>query len=277
MNLEKKVAYFIDLGLIEYSDAYNLQVSLLDLRKKGVLPDIIFLAQHPNEINFSKNNLHNEFDNAFLYNSLKSKGITFDPNKDHSKYFEIMGSILNDLSIKVSTTKRGGGATAFSPGQLFVHPVVSLKDLFGYDLAVGDYKNKIDEIMLDVLNSYQIPNLKTVVTGFDPKIKSERRDIWYEKNGVSYKLGAKGIVTSRGVAHNGFVFYVKDNSTTLFDLIKPCGYDNSILKAVSMEQVLDKKISLDEVKERTLNVIKQKLGYEELLPLELSDLKKYNI
>ena len=102
-----KGGYILDLGLIDYKIAWDLQHDLWSRRVKRESPDLLLLLEHPHVI------------------TLGRRG-----NRSH-----LVGSPeeLEALKIPLFHVERGGDVTYHGPGQLVVYPILDLKE-YGYCL-----------------------------------------------------------------------------------------------------------------------------------------------
>jgi len=132
---------------------------------------------------------------------------------------------------------RGGDITYHGPGQLVGYPILDLDNFF---TDIHKYLRFLEDVIIKTLAEYGI--------------KSERSEgetgVWLDVGTpFARKICAMGVRTSRWVTMHGFALNVNAN-LGYFDNIIPCGIKG---KAVtSMEAELDKKIPLDEVKEKIL-------------------------
>ena len=77
MLMERQFIYrelkHIDLGLIDYAEAWDMQKSLMEERKQNNIPDTLLLLEHPNTYTLGK---VTDKDKDKAINSLKSSGET---------------------------------------------------------------------------------------------------------------------------------------------------------------------------------------------------------
>jgi len=101
----------IDLGLMEYRKAWELQKRLVDRRAADDLPDLLLLLEHPHVI------------------TLGRRGT--------------MEDVL-DASVPVVEVERGGEATYHGPGQLVGYPILRLPDR----IEVKRLVTELEEVLL---------------------------------------------------------------------------------------------------------------------------------
>jgi lipoate-protein ligase B len=123
--------YIIDLGLIDYEKAWDLQHQLWSRRVEGVFPDLLLLLEHPHVI------------------TLGRRG-----NRSH-----LLASpkVLDEMKIPLFHVERGGDVTYHGPGQMVVYPILDLKE-YGYRLI--RYVGQLEEVILRVLNDFGIEGKK---------------------------------------------------------------------------------------------------------------------
>lgn len=202
-----------DLGLISWSDAYALQQRIVAARKAGAIDDVLLFCEHPHVLTFGRN--------ASQKNLLASE------------------NVLRQKNVELRETNRGGDITYHGPGQIVGYPILNLDPI---RRDVHWYVRALEEAMIRAtadfgITAYRIPG---------------KTGIWVQPPGniPEEKLAAIGVHISRWVTSHGFAFNV---STDLryFDLIIPCGIADR--KATSLEKLLHRNVSLDEVKPRLVH------------------------
>jgi lipoyl(octanoyl) transferase len=216
-----------DLGLLSWSDAYALQQRIVAARKAGAIDDVLLFCEHPHVLTLGRN--------ASQKNLLASD------------------NVLRQKNVELRETNRGGDITYHGPGQIVGYPILNL-DLICRD--VHWYVRTLEEVMIRAsaefgISAYRIPG---------------KTGIWFQPpcNIPEEKLAAIGVHISRWVTSHGFAYNV---STDLryFDLIIPCGIADR--KATSLEKLLHRNISLNEVKPRLTHHLAQLFS---LTPREVS-------
>lgn len=137
---------------------------------------------------------------------------------------------LKKKNIPIYRVGRGGDVTFHGPGQLVGYPIFRLQQSL---VSVRRFIYKIEEILIEVLKEFNItayvahPYIGVLV--------------------AHSKIASIGIAVSKQVTFHGFALNV---STDLhyFDYINPCGMKH--IKMTSMQEVLQKPISMDTVKEK---------------------------
>jgi lipoyl(octanoyl) transferase len=206
-----------DLGLLSWSDAYALQQRLVAARKAGAIDDVLLFCEHPHVLTLGRN--------ASQKNLLASE------------------NVLRQKNVELRETNRGGDITYHGPGQIVGYPILNLDPI---RRDVHWYVRTLEEAMIRSsadfgISAYRIPG---------------KTGIWVQPQGnmPEEKLAAIGVHISRWVTSHGFAFNV---STDLryFDLIIPCGIADR--KATSLEKLLHRNISLEEVKPRLAHHLAQ--------------------
>ena len=142
--------------------------------------------------------------------------------------------VLRQKNVELHATNRGGDVTYHGPGQIVGYPILNLDKI---KRDVGWYVRTLEEAMIRAsadfgIIAYRVPG---------------KTGIWVQAAPTEEKLAAIGVHISRWVTSHGFAYNV---STDLryFDLIVPCGIADR--KATSLEKLLQRTVSLGEVKPR---------------------------
>lgn len=259
MSLEERIASWSDLGILNYSDAFELQKDLAKRRADEKIHDTILICQHRPIIHFSANSVLNSF-SKYLFDEMKEKGYS-----DKISERDVI-DYLNRTGIEFGRSTRGGGGAYIGPGQIVVYPVVDYEKITGSKFGINQYKNLIDEVMRDVINSYgvdaQILKNSDFIEVSDER--SDRKDVWVLKDNRPYKLGGKTIITSRNVAYHGFCFYLDKEGISGFKYVNPCGHTDEELGVECMENLVGRKIDYEDFKQNVLNVLEERFAYTSL-------------
>jgi lipoate-protein ligase B len=247
MSLENKIAHWIDLGTMPYRDVYDLQLKMVDARRKEIIPDTILSVQHPLTVSFGSDKPNNMFSDNLLNEVRTRMG-----NVSHENVL----SYLEKKGIDFVEVSRGGGATVLAPGQFVYYPVVDI----GSIKNIEEYKNKIYKTLFSSLKNLGINDINiSERQGLGTRL--DRKDAWIQRNGVSLKMGSKGIKYSNGIAHQGFVLYVDNKGIDHFGLVRPCGYSPEEVSITSVESELGKKVYSGDVHYRVKESISEHFGY----------------
>jgi lipoate-protein ligase B len=121
-----RVIKTIDLGYIDYREAYGIQRRFHQKRKNRLAPDTLILAEHP---------------------PVYTCGRTY--KKEHIAEADK----LKLLEIPIVKTDRGGSVTYHGPGQILIYPIF---DLCLIKKDIHFYLNLLEESLIKFLALYQI-------------------------------------------------------------------------------------------------------------------------
>jgi lipoyl(octanoyl) transferase len=222
-----KSCYVVDVGLIGYAEAWELQKRLVAARKAGAIEDVLLLCEHHHVITLGRNG-----------------------KREHLLASE---QVLRQKGVEFHSSDRGGDITYHGPGQLVGYPILNLGAI---RKDVVWYVRMLEEAMIRATAEFGISAER--VTG--------KTGIWVggtnDSNvaGVTEeKLGAIGVHISRWVTSHGFAYNV---STDLryFDLIVPCGITGR--KATSLEKILERAVTSKEALQPVVRNFGEVLGLE---------------
>ncbi len=156
--------YILDLGLMDYGKAWDLQHDLWSRRVQGELPDLLLLLEHPHVI------------------TLGRRG-----NRSH---LIVSPEVLEAMKIPIFHVERGGDITYHGPGQMMVYPILDLKD-YGYRLI--RYIDQLEEVILHVLKDF----------GIDGRRDPSNRGVWVNSDKIaSIGVAIKRWVSFHGFSLN---------------------------------------------------------------------------
>ena len=154
----------IDLGLMDYGRAWDLQHHLWLRRVEGTVPDMLLFVEHPHVI------------------TLGRRG-----NRTH-----LLASpeVLKEKGVSIFHVERGGDVTYHGPGQMVVYPILQLRD-YGY--RVVRYVEQLEEVIIRVLRDF----------GIEGKRDALNRGVWVNKDKIaSIGVAIKRWVSFHGLALN---------------------------------------------------------------------------
>lgn len=226
MMAHDKACWVVDLGLIQYGPAFDLQRRLVAARKAAAVPDVLLLCEHPHVITLGRNG--------------------------HQENLLASSHLLRQMGVEFHATDRGGDITYHGPGQIVGYPILNLAAI---RRDVAWYVRQLEEAMIRA----------TAEFGIEAGRKAGLTGVWVDvaPNGVngqaSEKLAAIGVHLSRWVTSHGFAYNV---STDLryFDLIVPCGIPDK--RATSLERLLGHAVSREEVAPRIVGHLGEIFGRE---------------
>jgi lipoyl(octanoyl) transferase len=225
----------VDLGLVEYGAAWELQRRVAAARKAAAIPDVLLLCEHPHVVTLGRSG---KISNLRASNEmLRRMGVSF---------FE---------------TNRGGDITYHGPGQLVGYPILNLAEI---RRDVGWYVRSLEEAMIRATSEFGIPSKRVsgrtgvwveVQAGSAMEDRKEVKEI--EEGKDEEKLAAIGVHLSRWVTSHGFAYNV---STDLryFDLIVPCGIAGK--QATSLEKLLARRVEMKDAAPRITARLGEILG-----------------
>lgn len=156
--------YIIDLGLIDYQEAWRIQHSLWSKRVEGRLKDIILILEHPHVITLGR--------------------------RGNNSNLLVSPEFFDKIGIHIFHVERGGDVTYHGPGQMVVYPIINLKD-YGYGLI--RYIDQLEDVILHVLEDFGIFGRK------DPN----KRGVWVNEEKIaSVGVAVKQWVSFHGFSLN---------------------------------------------------------------------------
>jgi lipoyl(octanoyl) transferase len=182
-----KTGWLVDLGLIPYPAAWELQRQLVEARKAGAIPDVLLLCEHPHAITLGRNG-----------------------KREHLR---AGNHLLAQMGVEFHDTDRGGDITYHGPGQIVGYPIL---DLAGHRRDVRWYVAQLEEVMIRISADF----------GVAARRAEGRHGVWVDAAAGEEKLGALGVRLSRWVASHGFAYNISTD-LRYFDLIVPCGIAGS--------------------------------------------------
>ncbi|GIV37165.1 MAG: octanoyltransferase [Cyclobacteriaceae bacterium] len=211
---------FIDLGVIEYRQAWHYQDRLMQeilaqkvasrnstAHTRPQTSNYLIFCQHPHVYTLGRNG--------------------------HPAHLLADAAQLERLGATYVHTNRGGDITYHGPGQLVGYPVLDLENFF---TDIHRYMRSLEEAIILTLQHFGLPAGRIEgLTGVwvDPQEPHRAR-----------KICAMGVKTSRWVTLHGFALNVNTN-LSYFNYIVPCGIRD---KAVtSMEKELGRSVALTDV------------------------------
>ena len=202
---------YIDLGLIDYKECWDLQEKLLAKiieeklsTGKPVSQNYFLLAEHPHVYTLGK--------------SGNEKNLLIDT------------AVLQQIQASYYKINRGGDITYHGPGQVVGYPVI---DLEFYKIGVRKYIETMENAVIATIAQYGLQGAR----------KEGATGVWL---GVpERKICAIGVRVSRCVTMHGFALNV-NTDMHYFNYINPCGTAH---KVTSIGQELGKEISVSEIKE----------------------------
>jgi lipoyl(octanoyl) transferase len=172
-----------ELGLIAFAEAWALQKSLAEQRKRAEIPDQLLLLEHPHVLTLGRN--------GHLENILAT------PER------------LAQLGIDMVEIDRGGDITYHGPGQIVGYPILDLRE---WQRDVVAYVRAIEQSVIAALGRF----------GISADREPGATGVWVGEGPDRAKICAIGVHLSRWVSTHGFALnWTTDLS--YFSYIVPCG------------------------------------------------------
>ena len=235
----------IDLGLIKYADALDIQT-------------IKF-----NELINNKINERSNSDAHFLYLCEHQPVITLGKAANQQNVL-LSEDFLKEKGIDMVAINRGGDVTFHGPGQITGYPILDL-DFFTSDLKV--YMRMLEEVMIMTIAHYGIEGYRI----------EDATGVWVNSkiDNQPKKIAAFGVKTSRWITMHGFALNV-DVDLNYFNYINPCGFTDK--GVTSLKNETGNEVDIDEVKRVLLDnfakVFEAELSYQN--NQDLSNVDKRN-
>lgn len=183
MNPSGQICWVINLGLAPYGRCCDLQRRIVSARKKGIVPDVLLLCEHPHVITLGRNGKH--------------------------EHLRAGRHLLSQMNVQFHPTDRGGDITYHGPGQIVGYPIL---DLAEHRRDVRWYVEQLEEVMIRT----------SADRGVMARRAPGLHGVWVDTPSGQEKLAALGVHLSRWVTSHGFAYNVATD-LRYFELIVPCG------------------------------------------------------
>jgi lipoyl(octanoyl) transferase len=120
-------AYLLDLGLVPYREAWDLQLALAGAVSQGAIPDTVVFLEHPPVVTLGRRTDEGEL------------------------------HVPPDAEVEVVETDRGGKSTFHGPGQLVCYPIL---DLNRHGKDVKKYVRDLEEALIRTLAALGIEGMR---------------------------------------------------------------------------------------------------------------------
>lgn len=151
--------------------------------------------------------------------------------------------LIDDGTIPVYRTDRGGDITYHGFGQIVGYPVFDLESL---GIGLREYITRLEEAVIRLLDDYDIEGghyAEGTGVWIDTALPSKTR-----------KICAIGVRSSRYVTMHGFALNV-NTDLSYFGRINPCGFTDR--GVTSMKKELGKNLDIEEVKQKLFKHIEE--------------------
>jgi lipoyl(octanoyl) transferase len=212
---------WIDLGTIDYKEAWDYQATLFDqivqikLQNRNLpedqqqpTPNYLITCQHPHVFTLGKSG-----------------------SREH---LLVSNEELEKNNIGYYENNRGGDITYHGPGQLVVYPVLDLENFF---TDIHRYMRMLEESVILTLQDY----------GIKAGRSQGQTGVWFDGEHLAKarKIAAMGVKTSRWVSMHGLAFNI-DVSLDHFKMIVPCGIADKAVTSMHLETT--QHLAFDDVK-----------------------------
>ena len=198
---------FIDLGTMDYKEAWDFQQNLFDeiveIKKKNrknntnlKTPNYFLFVEHPHVYTLGKSGNHSNL--LIDENQLKNKNASF---------------------YKIN---RGGDITYHGPGQIVGYPILDLENFF---TDIHKYLRFLEQTVIETLDNF----------GIKGERNHGKTGVWIDINTpFPKKICAMGVRASRWVTMHGFALNVNVD-LDYFNNIIPCGLTDNVVTSINQE------------------------------------------
>lgn len=241
-----QTVWLVNLGLVPYAQALDLQHQLVAARKQGELNDVLLLLEHPPVFTLGRN--------ASQEHILATR------------------EFLDAIGIEVYRVERGGDVTYHGPRQLVGYPILDLKTL---RMDVGWYVRSLEDVLIRTLTSYGL-NARRIGSAAgkrDPKLVG----VWIDNPTEDGRLRALqpdakvaqiGARIESWITYHGFALNV-DPIMQHFDLIVPCGIPDK--PVTSLTRALHRPVEMNDVRVSVARAFAETFSFD-LLEIEPGEL-----
>lgn len=213
---------FQDWGLIEYSQALQKQLELLEQVHTDNSPGYLVFCQHPPVITLGR----------------------------ATKPGDVFG--WTGPIIEVS---RGGRATYHGPSQLVVYPILNLKlaRKGRSEREIAGYLRVLEDSIVEELKSYGVEAVgRSLQKNPHTESEADETGVWVGH----HKLASLGIGVKKWITFHGAAINLTYDPLA-FTGLKPCGFNKETM--ISLETLLDKEIDVTVFKEGLKKILLRNL------------------
>jgi len=157
-------AYLLNLELMSYPQAWELQRRIVERKVKGPFPDVLILIEHPPVITLGR--------------------------RGREDNIRVAKQDIVRHAVCVHRVERGGDVTYHGPGQLVGYPVLALQPL---GVGVVEFVSRLEDIMIGILADCGVKGRR------DPP----RRGVWVGRDKIgSVGVAVRRWITYHGFALN---------------------------------------------------------------------------
>ena len=219
----------MNLGLVPYGEAFELQRSLAGAVTQGAIPETVIFLEHPPVVTVGRRTETGEL------------------------------HLPEGAVVEIVETDRGGKSTFHGPGQLVCYPILDLgkhgKD--GKDVKL--YVRNLEEALLRTLGAF----------GLEAATIEGLTGVWMPPGGGQgpRKIASIGVHVSRWVTTHGYALNIDLDPAPFTEWITACGLEDTAFTTMARE--LERPITVDEVRPAAIAAVAEVFGLElEELPAE---------
>src|SRR6476659_3923953 len=189
------LGYVMNLGLVPYGEALELQRSLAGAVSQGAIPDTVVFLEHPPVVTIGR---RTETD--------------------------VELHIPDDAAVQIAETDRGGKSTFHGPGQLVCYPIV---DLGKHGKDVKRYVRDLEEALIRTLAAFELEGVRYEgLTGvwMPPAGGQGPR-----------KVASIGVHVARWVTTHGYALNVDLDPAPFTEWITACGLEDAAFTTMARE------------------------------------------
>jgi lipoyl(octanoyl) transferase len=188
-------AYLMNLGLVPYGEAFELQRALAGAVSQGAIPETVVFLEHPPVVTLGR---RTETD--------------------------VELHIPEDAGVEIAQTDRGGKSTFHGPGQLVCYPILDLHD-HGKD--VKRYVRDLEEALVRTLAAFGLEGVRIEgLTGvWMPPARGQG----------PRKVASIGVHISRWVTTHGYALNVDLDPAPFTEWITACGLEDAQFTTIARE------------------------------------------
>jgi lipoyl(octanoyl) transferase len=188
-------ASLLDLGIVPYREALDLQRSLAVAVSEEEIPDTVVLVEHPPVITTGRR--------------------TDEATELH---------IPEDAAVELVETDRGGKSTYHAPGQLVCYPIL---DLHRHGKDVRKYVRDLEQAILQTLAAFDLA--ATTIEGLTGVWLPPAGSVGPRK------IASIGVRVSRWVTTHGYALNVNLDPAPFTEWITACGLDDAAFTSMARE------------------------------------------
>jgi lipoyl(octanoyl) transferase len=188
-------AYLMNLGLVPYGEAFELQRSVAGAVSQGAVPETVIFLEHPPVVTIGR---RTETD--------------------------VELHIPENAAVEIAETDRGGKSTFHGPGQLVCYPIL---DLSKHGKDVKRYVRHLEEALIRTLAAFELGGVRYEgLTGvWMPPARGQG----------PRKIASIGVHVSRWVTTHGYALNVDLDPAPFTEWITACGLEDAAFTTIARE------------------------------------------